>query len=381
MPDHWRSTPLGDVMTLEYGKALKKSDRDGEGYPVFSSAGEIGQHSVPLVEEGPVVVVGRKGSAGSVHWCDGPCSVIDTAYWASISGEADSRFLFHMLQHLELPRLSTETAVPGLNRERVYELSVTLPPVAEQRRIVEVVEEHRARLDAAEARVVSAQRRLEQLERSVLQAALAGPGSQNEDLREGWEWTTLAEVADWGSGGTPKKSDPSYYGGDIPWAVIGDLNDDVVHVCSGSITQRGLDESSCKLVDTGTILIAMYGSIGKLGIAGQQMTTNQAIAFARPKISRMYLFYYLKSQRSALHRAGKGATQKNISQTILKAWPIPVPPPTKQRRIVEVIEEHLTRVDRLKQAVDSAIDHATSLRRAILAAALNGRLTSEELAA
>lgn len=171
------------------------------------------------------------------------------------------------------------------------------------------------------------------------------------DLPTGWTWTTLEKIASWGSGGTPKRSEHRYYGGNIPWAVIGDLNDGKITECGESITQEGLDNSSCKLVEPGTVLVAMYGSIGKLGIAGMQMATNQAIAFANPHVDRNYLFYYLLSQRHALATAGKGATQRNISQTVLKPWPIPVAPSAEQKRIVATIEEHFSRLD----AVDTAL--------------------------
>jgi type I restriction enzyme S subunit len=71
-------------------------------------------------------------------------------------------------------------------------------------------------------------------------------------------------------------------------------------------------------VEEGSILLAMYGSIGKLGIAGTRLTTNQAIAFAKPETNNSkYLFYYLMSQRSNLLNIGSGATQQNISQTVI----------------------------------------------------------------
>src|SRR5262249_4293074 len=132
-----------------------------------------------------------------------------------------------------------------------------------------------------------------------------------------------------------------------PWAVIGDLNDGVVTDTASSITQAGLAESSASLILPGTLLVAMYGSIGKLGIAGVEMATNQAIAFARPLagVEPRYVFWYLRSQRSALAGAGKGATQKNISQTVLRPWPIPLAPNNEQRRIVAAIEEHLSHLD------------------------------------
>ena len=192
-----------------------------------------------------------------------------------------------------------------------------------------------------------------------------------ERLPPGWTQSTLAKIASWGSGGTPKRSESRYYGGEIPWAVIGDLNDGKVTRCSDSITQEGLDNSSCKLIEPGTVLIAMYGSIGKLGIAGMRMATNQAIAFASPYIDRDYLFYFLLSQRHTLSGAGKGATQRNISQTVLKPWPIPIAPLTEQKRIVAAIEEHFSRLDAADSALRLALQRVEALRSSLLADAFH----------
>lgn len=185
----------------------------------------------------------------------------------------------------------------------------------------------------------------------------------------GWRWSTLDAVASWGSGGTPRARDPRYYGGSIPWAVIGDLTDGPVSTTHGFITEAGLAESSAKLVPTGTVLLAMYGSIGKLGIAMREMATNQAIAFAivdANAITREYLFYYLFSQRDALGAAGKGATQLNISQTILRPWPIPVPPIDEQQRIVEILEDHLSRLDAAAAGLHRSLAALPQLRLATL---------------
>jgi type I restriction enzyme S subunit len=160
-----------------------------------------------------------------------------------------------------------------------------------------------------------------------------------------WRHLTLKDVATWSSGGTPKAGTKEYYGGNIPWAVIGDLNDGQVTTTASTITEAGLSNSSAKVVAPGTLLVAMYGSIGKLGIAGVPMATNQAIACAVPNVDVElgYLFHYIRSQRKALLHAGKGGAQQNISQTVLKAWPIPVPSVEEQRRIAAYLGELETR--------------------------------------
>jgi type I restriction enzyme, S subunit len=173
----------------------------------------------------------------------------------------------------------------------------------------------------------------------------------------------------WGSGGTPQARNPAYYGGDIPWAVIGDLNDGIVRETKTAITETGLENSSAKVVPSGTILLAMYGSIGKLGLAGRAMATNQAIATARAtgNVEPKYLFYYLLSQRSRLDAAGKGATQRNISQSILKPWPIRFPVDLdEQRRIVDLLEDHLSRLDAAEDGLVAGVRRMDSLARSAL---------------
>ncbi len=176
-----------------------------------------------------------------------------------------------------------------------------------------------------------------------------------------WERSTLGEIASWSSGGTPSAGTASFYGGDIPWLLIGDLNDGAVTTPSKTITGEGLANSSAKWVPQDAVLVAMYGSIGKLGLTQFPVTTNQAIAAAvsKGRVVPKFLFYYLLSQRSSLAAAGKGATQKNIGQGTLKAWPIYFPSALdEQRRIVELVEEQLSHLD----AADAAL--ATSKERA-----------------
>lgn len=149
----WEETTLRDVLTLEYGKALPERERDGGGNPVYGSNGVVGYHSVPLVD-GPGIIVGRKGSAGSVRWSESSFFPIDTTYWVRLNGgrqQVDLQYAYRLLQHLDLPSLRAQTGVPGLNRERVYEAIVTLPPPAEQRRIVSVMSSMDAQVKTLEA--------------------------------------------------------------------------------------------------------------------------------------------------------------------------------------------------------------------------------------
>lgn len=200
-----------------------------------------------------------------------------------------------------------------------------------------------------------------------------------DDFPNGWAFTTLGEPLHWGSGGTPLSSRADYYGGAIPWAIIGDLNDETINETASFITEDGLRNSSAKWVEPDSVLLAMYGSIGKLGINSIPLTTNQAIAFTNPKpIVAKYLFYYLMHARADLISLGKGGTQRNISQSVIKSFRFLVAPLPEQPRIVEAIESYLTRLDDAMATLERVERNLKRYRASVLKAAVEGRLVPTE---
>jgi type I restriction enzyme S subunit len=191
----------------------------------------------------------------------------------------------------------------------------------------------------------------------------------------------LNDAGIWGSGGTPSRKNPRYYeNGTIPWLVIGDLNDQAVEEFSTSITELGLINSSAKLIPTGSLLVAMYGSIGKLGITTFPCTTNQAIAFCIPNeelVELRYLFHALANAKPELIAKGQGGAQQNISQGILKEHLIPLSPLNEQRRIAAKLGTTLAAVEACRQRLDGVAAILKRFRQAVLAAATSGELTRE----
>lgn len=196
--------------------------------------------------------------------------------------------------------------------------------------------------------------------------------------RIGWITVTLNDIAKWGSGGTPKSTKKEYYGGDIPWLIIGDLNDGLVWHSTKKITDEGLKNSSAKIVAPNNILIALYGSIGKLGINKIPVATNQAIAFTQKihtSTNIKYLFYFLLFSRQDLYKLGKGGTQRNISQTVLKKVKFPLPPFPEQRAIVNKIEQLFSELDNGIANLKLAQEQLKVYRQAVLKQAFTGELT------
>ncbi|WP_139416506.1 restriction endonuclease subunit S [Agromyces laixinhei] len=123
IPEGWIAGTVGDALELKYGKALKADARRGGEVAVVSSAGLVGWHDESIVG-GPAIVVGRKGNVGSVHWIDGPCWPIDTAYY--VATRLPLRFVVEQLRRTEFT--NTHAAVPGLSREGAYARPFLIPP-------------------------------------------------------------------------------------------------------------------------------------------------------------------------------------------------------------------------------------------------------------
>lgn len=164
-----------------------------------------------------------------------------------------------------------------------------------------------------------------------------------------------------GSGGTPSRSKPEYYeGGDIPWIKSGDLKDSKIYEANEYITAAGLENSSAKIVEKDSILIAMYGAtVGRLAILGINAATNQAICNIRPDTTiadMKYLYYFLKSKFSYFVENAVGGAQPNISQGLIKSLEVPLPSLDEQKRIADILDKAAGVCRKREQAIKLADD-------------------------
>ena len=127
MPKGWRVFRVEDLMELAYGKALKATDRVDGQVPVYGSGGITGYHDQSLLE-GPGIIVGRKGTVGSLYWEDCPFFPIDTVFY--VKAKKPLTYCYYLLRTLGLEGMNTDGAVPGLNRGNAYRLRAVVPPEA-----------------------------------------------------------------------------------------------------------------------------------------------------------------------------------------------------------------------------------------------------------
>lgn len=200
------------------------------------------------------------------------------------------------------------------------------------------------------------------------------------ELPDKWEIVKIGDFAHTTSGGTPKRSNSEYYGGNVPWVKSGDLNDASLFSVDEYISDLGLEKSSAKLFKPGTVLIALYGAtIGRLSILQIEAASNQAVCgITLPdEVDNKYLFYYLRSIREKLIGQGKGGAQPNISQGVVKEIEVSLAPPEQQKRIVAKIEELFSHIDAGIAALTKAKQLLKQYRQSVLKAAVTGELTKQ----
>ena len=158
IPESWEVVSLGKICEFEYGKNLTKQNRVSGDVPVYGSNGVVGYHNQAIVAL-PGIIIGRKGSAGLLHFSEVAFCPIDTTFYITQNEtELDIKFLFYLLERLDLTRLTADVGVPGLNREMAYREIIAYPKDANaQKEIINSVGGIEERIKAAKNKLASYQ--------------------------------------------------------------------------------------------------------------------------------------------------------------------------------------------------------------------------------
>lgn len=260
-------------------------------------------------------------------------------------------------------------SMPKVSGQSLRAMPVPVPPLGEQEIILQALDDTGAFIEALEQLI--AKKRL--IKQGAMQELLTGrkrlPGFEQK-----WTLERLGDLAEMASGGTPPSSVSAYHDGDIPWVSINDMTQSgkALHITSRNISKLGLDNSTARVFPEGTVLYAMYASLGECSIAGIAMSSSQAILGIRPRqrLNSEFLYYSLVSIRSRVRGMGQHGTQANLNKRMVQDFELKLPPLAEQEAISSVLSD----MDAEIEALEARVAKTRQIKQGMMQELLTGRI-------
>ncbi|TQQ83000.1 restriction endonuclease subunit S [Halonotius terrestris] len=354
--EEYNSVNLSEVIEPILGKTPKRQNDDYWGGDIkWASAKDISQNNTrkirrtaekitvagkeasnaKIMPEGTLVVVAR-GSVGKSAQLGEPMAFNQTCYGL----EADNNrlindFLYYAWQYKfnQIQAVTHGTIFDTITMASFEDIQIPLPNIEEQKRISEVL----TNFDDKIENNIKNNRELEDIVQTIFESWFVDFDPYVDfkkcDIGEIPKDFEVVEVSDLcnniRNGGTPKRSNEEYWGGEISWVKTGELNGEVITETEEKITKKGLEDNNCNIVGENTVLVALYGaSVGNIGLTKIPATFNQACCSleAKENIGFGFLFQTLKHLKPKLKQLSRGSAQQNISQGIIKEQKVALPP-------------------------------------------------------
>ena len=352
----YKNYQWNEVLTIINGKNQSTVVSDEGKYPIYGSGGIMGFANEYLCPEN-CVIIGRKGNINKPIYVTDKFWNVDTAFGLS----ADStlllpKYLYYFCLEYNFEKHNKTVTIPSLTKVDLLKINISLPSVEHQRLIASELDMITEMISKYDEQL----KELDKLSQSIFYEMFGDP-VENE---KGWEVKKYGDVFEVGSGGTPSKLKNEYWdGGNIPWIGSNMCQNCIITATDGKfITIEGLMNSSAKLLNSGTVLVALVGAtIGKVALLKTETTTNQNIAFIKVQESKdffpEYVFFHLMNQYQDFMTIGSGKFKMaNLSfikgLNIIKA---PLPLQQSFARKIEAIEAMKSKVREAKKEAETLL--------------------------
>ena len=391
LPSDWDECKLSAICTLKNGESLPTDERQGGSVPVFGSNGAVGSHSESNTSS-PMLTVGRKGSAGAVNYSKDPGFVIDTAYYIDQpSLDCDLRWLYYVLQSLELEQNAEHSAVPGINRRFVEEHRVPLPDRRTQEKVATFLKKEESKIEnwidaLHDLDVLIKERKNRQIFDEIInnQAYRTKPSSKISwisEIPEEHSETKLKYVVNSvidSEHKTAPKRDGEYHIIRTSDVRNGKINIEDSQTTSKEIYKEWTSRGTPKPND---IILTREAPAGEVGIIPENFDVllgqrTVLLKVDEDKARPEYLNYYLQSDIVDwfINISSQGSTVEHLNVSDLKEIPVIIPDLDVQDRIVQNLHEVETRTEKLSNSICEAKSLLNEKRQALITAAVTGQI-------
>lgn len=357
MSYHWINKKLSEVAEIIMGQSpsSKTYNIKGEGMPFFQGKADFGfifpnvrtYCTMPLkVARKNDILLSVRAPVGPVNLCNTDSCIGRGLTAIRAKSETNYLFLYYYLIYIrpQIESLGTGSTFQAINKSKIENLEIPLPPLSEQKKIAAVLSTVQKAIEI-ESKLIE---RTKELKKSTMHK-LFTEGTKGEKQKiteigpipESWEVVRLGDLIKITSGGTPSRKIKEYYNGNHLWVKSGELEDNIILDTEEKITDNAIKNSSAKIFPKDTVLIAMYGAtVGKTAILKKEATTNQAVCAILPNFEIFvpeFIKYYFIVARNELLKQRYGGAQPNISQTIIKNTLILNPPLAEQQAIADIL--------------------------------------------
>lgn len=404
IPKHWKVKTLGDVADYLNGRAFKPTEWEKNGLPIIriqnlNNENAAYNYSTKEFEDKYKICYGDllfawSASLGAYIW-RGKEAWLNQHIFKVVPKECDKNFLFFLLMKVttELYSKSHGSGMVHITKKTFENTKILLPPLSEQKAIVEKIEEFFSELDKGIEELRTAQDQLKVYRQSLLKWAFEGKltndSVEDDKLPKGWLWANLGTVIDKIEAGKSFKCEER----PPQKEEVG-----ILKVSAVSWGQYNENESKTVLdkarinknyfVKQGDFLFSRANTIDLVGavVIADKVKKNLMLSdktlriLFRENIDKKYALYYLRSKKGReeieKHSTGNQISMRNIGQDRIKKISIPLPSLSEQQKIVEILEEKLSVCDQMEQTIVQSLQQAESLRQSILKQAFKGKLVT-----
>lgn len=360
----WPTKKLGEVIELHYGKGISKYDRKFDGkYPVYGANGIL-DYSDKYLIDADAIIVGRKGSAGEVTRVSGKFWPSDVTYYALGNVQVDIDYLFYALKNLNLQQFAIGVK-PGINRNRIYELEIPLPPIGKQRKIVAKLEKVLEKIKEAKKLRKEAQTATDSLLAAELHKIF------EEGKKKKWEEKELGKACDLyqGLAINAKSKHLLVKHSSLPLLRIKDLRENIEEQY---VSEVGYPPDS--LVNESDILYTRTGQVGLVFMGRHGILHNNCFkVIPRTGLDTKFLYWFLQEPKfkETIIRLSSRTAQPDITHKNFKIQKILIPPLTEQKKIVARLDALSNQIRILRQAQDQTASILYTLEQSVLHKAFN----------